>query len=89
VKRHARDFIVTEKQLDDKIEEIFTTTPHKEFDENTNIWIPLGAPITVQNMLADVNNTQKSAIKFARGPHVVTGQRMKRVAEELTGGKMD
>jgi hypothetical protein len=86
----ARSFITTEEQLDAKIEEIFKETPEGESD---SIWqwtiVARGAPPTVQDMLSAVNNTEKEAVKYHSGPAQITGQRMKRLAEELTGGKMD
>lgn len=86
---NARDFIVTEEQLDAKVEEIFTDTPHAANDHRSNIWDVLGAPITVQAMLGVVNNTQKGAMDFHKGGGARTADRMKKISEELTGGKMD
>jgi len=86
---HAREFIVTEKQLDDEIEAIFTDTPHGDNDMRTNIWEAIRAPITVQEMLSEVNRTEKEALNFHRNGAMKAGTRMKRIAEELTGGKMD
>jgi hypothetical protein len=87
---NAREFITTEEQLDAEIEKIFVPYPFGENNEGkTNIWDAYGAPPTVQDMLSAVNNTQKLAIDFHRGPGAITGKRMKRIAEELTGGKMD
>lgn len=86
---HARTFITTEEQLDQRIEAIFTDEPFGHNDKRDNIWEAIGKPKEVQEMLNDVNKTQKSAVKFHAGPAIVTGERMKRIAEELTGGKMD
>jgi hypothetical protein len=86
---NARDFITTEEQLDKEIETIFVPHPFEDKPGLTNIWDALGAPPTVQDMLSTVNNTQKTAIEFHRGPAHITGKRMKKIAEELTGGKMD
>jgi hypothetical protein len=84
---HARSFITTEEQLDSEIESIFVEQP---FEQNgDNIWDAVGAPPTVQDMLSAVNNTQKSALAYHAGPAAITGKRIKRIAEELTGGKMD
>jgi hypothetical protein len=84
---HARSFITTEEQLDSEIERIFVEQP---FEQNgDNIWDAVGAPPTVQDMLSAVNNTQKSALAYHAGPAAITGKRIKRIAEELTGGKMD
>ena len=87
---HARDFITTEEHLDAEIEKIFVEFPFgPEHVGKTNIWDAYGAPPTVQDMLSTVNNTQKSAVDYHRGPGYITGKRMTRIAEELTGGKMD
>jgi hypothetical protein len=87
---HAREFITTEEQLDAEIEKIFVESPFGEQHAGkTNIWDAYGAPPTVQDMLSSVNNTQKSALDYHRGPGYITGKRMTRIAEELTGGKMD
>lgn len=87
---HAREFITTEAQLDAEIEKIFIEHPFGvEHPGKTNIWDAYGSPPTVQDMLSAVNNTQKTAMEYHRGPGLVTGKRMTRIAEELTGGKMD
>jgi hypothetical protein len=87
---HAREFITTEAQLDAEIEKIFIEHPFgAEHPDKTNIWDAYGAPPTVQDMLSTVNNTQKTSIDYHRGPGFVTGKRMTKIAEELTGGKMD
>jgi hypothetical protein len=85
---HARSFITTEAQLDAEIEKVFTAEP---FGTNlpTNIWDALNSPPTVQDMLSVVNNTQKTAMEYHGSRGATTGKRMVRIAEELTGGKMD
>ena len=86
----ARSFITTEEQLDAKIEEIFKETHEGDPD---SIWEQTGsaegAPPTVQDMLSAINKTESKAIKYHSGPAQITGRRMKKLAEELTGGKMD
>lgn len=87
---NAREFITTEEQLDAEIEKLFVPSPFgKENMGKENIWDAHGSPPTVQDMLANINNTKKTAIDYHRGPAHATGQRMKKIAEELTGGKMD
>lgn len=89
---HARNFITTEAQLDAEVEKIFTDKPfaHIVGAENKNsIWDAEGAPPTLQEMLAEVTGTQKTAADYYRLPAKTTGRRMVRVAEELTGGTMD
>jgi hypothetical protein len=87
---HAREFITTEQQLNEEIEKIFVPSPFgKDHEGEENIWDALGAPPTVQDLLQTVNKAQKNALEFHRGPAHITGERMKKIAEELTGGKMD
>jgi len=86
---HARTFITTEEQLNAQVEEIFTDTPFDKNNQNDNIWDMQGAPPTIQDMLSEVNRTQRTAAKLHQGSSVVGTQRMKKIAEELTGGKMD
>lgn len=86
---HARNFITTEEQLNARIEEIFVPQPWPHQSTAEGIWDALGAPPTVQDMLGTVNNTQKTAIDYHSRHAPVTGERIKKIAEELTGGKMD
>ncbi|RDL31095.1 Uncharacterized protein BP5553_09884 [Venustampulla echinocandica] len=85
---NARSFITTEEQLDAKIEEIFVKFPFQGSSSN-NIWDAKGPPPTVRNMLSTINHSQKRVIDYHSGPAVITGERIKKIAEELTGGKMD
>merc|ERR1711939_636071 len=77
------------EELDAEIEKIFVEDPHASGNLNDNIWSVKGAPPSVLTMLSAVNNTQKKAIDFHRGPAALTGRRMKKIAEELTGGTME
>jgi hypothetical protein len=86
---HARTFITTEEQLNATVDEIFTDMPFDKNNQNDNIWDMKGAPPTVYDMLAEVNRTQARAVKLHQGSSVVGTSRMKKIAEELTGGKMD
>jgi hypothetical protein len=89
---NARSFITTEAQLDAKIEELFVERPFENRvlgGTVNNVWDAYGPPATIQDMLSGINNTEKKAIQFHRGPAEVTGRRITKIAEELTGGKMD
>jgi len=86
---HARSFITTEEQLDAEIEKIFVERPFGNDAVSNNIWDAKGAPPTVQDLLSKVNRSQKNAVDYHAGPAHITGQRMKKIAEELTGGRMD
>lgn len=95
---HARSFITTEAQLDTEIDKIFTEKPFADIvgqdnpygDPNAqSIWDAVGAPPTVQDMLQKVNGTQKTTMDIYRTAELPTGKRLVKLAEELTGGKMD
>lgn len=87
---NAGDFITTGAQLDATIDRVFDDL--KQFSNDSkkglNIW-NLGYPETVQQLLAKTNNTPgRKAVDSAEGTAGVTRERMRRIAEELTGGKM-
>ncbi|KAM3084046.1 hypothetical protein ACMFMF_001403 [Clarireedia jacksonii] len=86
---HRLTFITTEEQLDAQIEKIFTADPFPGQPGAQDIWTARGAPPTVQDLLSKVNHSERTSMEFHKGPAVTTGIRMKRIAEELTGGKMD
>lgn len=83
---NARSFIVTDQQLDAEIEHQFRP---KAFGDYDNIWEEHGPPPTIMDMLSHSSGATKTAMGAYAGPAVITGKRMKRIAEELTGGKMD
>ncbi|KAI9816029.1 MAG: hypothetical protein M1827_002021 [Pycnora praestabilis] len=87
----ARDFITTEAQLNDAIDQEFLPrlpSFSSDSQEGDNIWNG-GVPETVQEMLKQVNkNSDRNAISFAEGYADITNKRVRRIAEELTGGKM-
>ena len=93
---NARSFITTEQQLDAEIENAFPEGNHIEFATDTkrgdNIW-NLGAPATIAELLdAKVARVRKDFTKagLTEADHKfkVDQERMKRIAEELSGGKM-
>lgn len=89
---NARSFITTEAQLNAEIDKLFVERPFEHLTrggQTDNVWDAYGPPPTVQDMLSSVNGTQKTAVLYHRGPAEVTGQRVRKMAEELTGGKMD
>ncbi|CAG8981263.1 hypothetical protein HYALB_00003861 [Hymenoscyphus albidus] len=88
---HARTFISTEKDLNAEIDRIFVPQPFQRVHNSheTNIWDALGQPPTVQTMLSELNRTQQKLIEHHAGPARITGGRLKKIAEELTGGKMN
>ena len=86
---HARDFITTEAQLSDEVERVFKPIAIEWAGDaaGDNIW-NTGSPETVQDLLNSVNKMDDKAIRrhesYARQSH----ERVLRVAEELTGGKI-
>ncbi len=89
---HAGHFITTEKQLDEVVDKVFDNTRQFSSDARPglNIW-NLGYPESVNELLSKANmnpGTQK-AMEVAEGSQPVMRERMKRLSEELTGGKME
>jgi hypothetical protein len=93
---NARSFITTEEQLDAEIEKAFPKGGNPEFATDTklgdNIW-NVGAPATIAELLdANVSRVRKDFTKagLTEADHKFTidQERMKRIAEELSGGKM-
>ncbi|KAG9230743.1 hypothetical protein BJ875DRAFT_144056 [Amylocarpus encephaloides] len=84
---HARSFITTDDQLNAKVEEIFVPKPWR-FSMANNVWDAEGAPPSVQDMLSN-KARRATAVEGHAGPVQVAGKRLKKIAEELTGGKMD
>lgn len=81
---NARTFITTEAQLDQEIEAKFNETGGSEWDTDTvsgtNVWAK-GAPPSIQDIVR--NQTSSETGKWR-----VEQERMRKVVEELTGGKM-
>lgn len=89
---NARNFITTKEQLNAVIEKVFVERPWANIpgkENSVNIWDAEGAPQTVQDMLVGVNKTQKLTMLSQPSPAAIAGKRMLKIAEELTGGKMD
>lgn len=88
---NAGDFVMTDKQLDRVIDKAFDDNSQFRSDssEGANIW-NLGYPETVQELLHKANKSgrKQTALESAEGNEIITRDRMKRIGEELTGGKM-
>ncbi|MCJ1257415.1 hypothetical protein MMC24_005240 [Lignoscripta atroalba] len=84
---NARDFIVTEAELNKKVDEAFDD---EFFQNGASIWDKYSqhAPETIQHMLNEANKTGNRAISYNQGYAGIDRQRVQRIAEELTGGKM-
>ena len=88
---NARDFITTEAELNKLVEEVFDDQEQfsSPFNAGENIW-NLGHPETVKELLGlRDRKTFQTAIDRSEGYGSVTRKRLNRIAEELTGGKMD
>ncbi|CAD6573014.1 MAG: hypothetical protein ASARMPRED_005829 [Alectoria sarmentosa] len=87
---NAGDFITTDEQLDGVIDRAFDDNSQFRNDamEGSNIW-NLGYPETVQELLGKVNKSgRQTALDSAEGNEIVTRERMRKIGEQLTGGKM-
>ncbi|KAK6399642.1 hypothetical protein LTR95_019407 [Oleoguttula sp. CCFEE 5521] len=96
---HARSFITTPAQLDASIETAFGSNEDPVtfgLDNGTgagpeSVW-NLGAPLSVQDMLNKANGGRRrggSAVESAGQTVEINRERVKRIAEALTGGVMD
>ncbi|KAI4184407.1 MAG: hypothetical protein L6R41_004759 [Letrouitia leprolyta] len=89
---NAREFIVTEEKMQEAVEKAFDPM-NKQFDTDAkrglNVW-NLDYPDTVKEMLEKVNKGEGlgKAVETFAGYGAVTDERMRRLGEELTGGKM-
>lgn len=87
----AADFITTEEHLNEAIEQAFGTPEAPARwggnGKGDSIWYD-GKPNSVQDMLDKVNRTGGLAMDAHEGHAALTQQRIKRIAEELTGGKI-
>lgn len=87
---NARLFITTESHLDDEIEKVFLKAPGEWAtyqDPGENIW-NRGPPESVQDMIDAVNKKERFAMGRRTGHARQTEERIKRIAEVLTGGKL-
>ena len=87
---NAGIFITTTEQLNGVVDRAFDDLSQfrTHNSEGLNIW-NLGFPVTVRDLLSKARKTGKqTALESAEGNELVTRERMKRISEELTGGKM-
>ena len=84
---NAREFIVTEAALNAKIDEVFDDEWFKNYP-GRSIWDRENIPHTVQSLLNEANRSGIKAVQHNAGYAHITRQRVQRIAEELTGGKM-
>ena len=88
---NAGDFITTGEQLNSVVDKVFDDLDQFKSDQTSgmNIW-NLGYPETISQLLRKANKDPRSqkAVEAAEGNTQITRERMRRIAEELTGGKM-
>lgn len=85
---NARHFIVTEKDLEDKIVAEFDK-PFNKANPDLGIWDQLGLPDSVQSLLARDLIRNSSELAMTDNSLDITKARIARLSAELTGGKMD
>ena len=89
---HARYFITTEQQLEEMVEQEFHDKMLARLGGNRvnqNLWDAYGPPETVADKMNVLNTTQRGLVDDRGKAAALAGERMQRLAEELTGGKMD
>ncbi|KAI1338402.1 hypothetical protein F5Y15DRAFT_128102 [Xylariaceae sp. FL0016] len=89
----ARSFIVDEADLEARVEKVFAPNYYIGSQASgrrvTNVWDMHGPPMAVKDMLNEISRSSSNVLKSAESEQDKTLKRQKRVAEELTGGKMD
>ncbi|KAI0976906.1 hypothetical protein F4678DRAFT_128705 [Xylaria arbuscula] len=92
---NARSFIVSEDQLEDAVNAQFADDHFEKLGQSgagyriQNIWDAENAPLSVANMLRELQRSNDTLLADLTSEKTRTDRRQKRVAEELTGGKMD
>lgn len=86
---HARNFIVNEQQLDKAIDATFGTTQNPKVfgTKGSSIWNE-GTPQSIQDKL-NAANRSRNTLADADWMASATRKRIGKIAEQLTGGKMD
>lgn len=87
---NAGSFITTPVELDRAIDEAFDDQSQFEVDmrPGLNVW-NLGLPETVQELLGNRAGNYNKVIDSMDSDSVMMRERMKKITEELTGGKME
>ncbi len=87
---NAGNFITTEEQLQTVIDQAFAHNPawhNPAIPDELSVW-SMGPPDTVQVTLNKANRTGIKAMDYNKGYAKLTGDRVRKIAEELTGGRM-
>jgi hypothetical protein len=92
---NARSFIVNEAELEAAVNEEFAEDHFSKMGQSgagyqvTNIWDAQNEPMSVADMLKDLQRSNDTLVSDLTSDKTRTVRRQKLVAEELTGGKMD
>ncbi|KAH7018351.1 uncharacterized protein B0I36DRAFT_335807 [Microdochium trichocladiopsis] len=92
---NARNFIVTEKELEARVEKEFAADHFTSMGLSSsgrpmhNIWDFEGKPKSMTDMMREVSRTTNDLVSSTTQDATRTLKRQKLVAEQLTGGKMD
>jgi hypothetical protein len=86
----AGDFIVSEAELEARVNAVFTADRHRYggIGAGESIWNTSGAPANVAQMQSVHSGTSTNAMEVKKAASFKTAERQKLVAEELTGGKL-
>lgn len=88
----AGRFILTEAELAAKVDELFSESHFKSHTgllyKPENVWEAHGRPVTVRDMLAELQGKSNNLVQSMKADASKTAQRQKIVAGELTGGAL-
>ncbi|KAK3945463.1 hypothetical protein QBC46DRAFT_372301 [Diplogelasinospora grovesii] len=86
----AGDFVITESELEEKIDKEFKKDSHAfgRVDGGQSMWDMQRAPISVGQMQAELAGKSENLFVSGKSGSTKTAARQKIVAEELTGGKL-
>ena len=86
---NAGEFIVTEEHMEKKVKEVFDEDKFYKKNPDMGIWDKSQVPEGVSDLLAMERGNYGSATEQATNQATeLTAERLKRIAEEFTGGKM-
>lgn len=92
---NARSFIVSEAELEAVVNSEFADDHFDNMGQSgagfriQNIWDAHNVPMSVADMLKELQRNSDGLVNDMTSESTRTVRRQKRVAEELTGGKMD
>ncbi|KAI0467154.1 hypothetical protein F4859DRAFT_518368 [Xylaria cf. heliscus] len=92
---NARSFIVSEDELEAAVNHEFADDHFEKMGQSVagfriqNIWDAQNEPMSIADMLKDLQRDHETLVSDMTTEETRTVRRQKKVAEELTGGKMD